>query len=232
MTFPPENRTCTRRKRRPMMREVSKLLLDLFRARIRRDVEVLRFMAEQEISHAAANEVRLVPSPSEALNHLDRILIDAASRQDAIVNGGRWTRRGRALARRRGTNVRYDVGRQIVRAIERCAEFVFGFVPVATRTTPRLRARLVRRGGARRWAPRAAPRFRWCRFVAGFFVAPRRATLRGARLGSGGTARCLRGSGFRAPRCVLRRRALGTRRTARGRTTGRRFLGRAVRPGV
>ena len=52
---------------------VPKQPLNLFRQRIRRDIEILRLDAQEQIAHAAPNQKRHVASIAEPVKHAQRV---------------------------------------------------------------------------------------------------------------------------------------------------------------
>jgi len=66
---------------------VPKDLLDLLRTRVCRHVEVLRFTPQQQVTHAAANQVRSEPGRLEPVQDLQGIRRDVGARQRMVVAG-------------------------------------------------------------------------------------------------------------------------------------------------
>ena len=81
------NFTCASRKRRPMIQQLRNEPLDLVRVRGRADVEVLRAAAEQQVAHAAADQVRDVVELAQPVEDLQGVRIDVAARDG-------WSARG------------------------------------------------------------------------------------------------------------------------------------------
>ena len=87
MIFGPK-KMCARRKRRPMMRQFWNRRLMSFGRRAGDDVEVLRLAAEQQVAHAAADEVGGVIVAAEPLDDLGGVGIDPGSGLSAFAVRG------------------------------------------------------------------------------------------------------------------------------------------------
>ncbi len=85
--FPPSKRTWASRKRRPMTRQFRKSRRTSCGTGVGPDVEVLRGPPRQEVADGAADEVRLVPGPVEAVENLQGVGVDVAAR-DGVLGAG------------------------------------------------------------------------------------------------------------------------------------------------